>query len=68
MDGCSARICLAASMPSVVWVGGILMSVRTASGWCSRTDLSSDWGSPTLSTSSISSTSASRAVMPSLTR
>ena len=37
MAGCSARICLAARMPSSVPLGGIRMSVRTASG-CSVAD------------------------------
>ena len=35
--GCSARIRLAATMPSVVKVGGIRMSVSTASGACAAT-------------------------------
>ena len=32
--GYSARIRFAASIPSTVWVGGILMSVSTTSGRC----------------------------------
>ena len=41
MSGWSSRIRLAASMPSVVFVGGIRMSVRTASGFSSSTAVSS---------------------------
>ena len=60
MSGNSARIRLAASMPSVVNVGGIRMSVSTASGLCIATARCSASGSATVSTRSISSVSVSR--------
>src|SRR4051812_3096565 len=68
IDGCSERIRLAASMPSVVKVGGIRMSVRTASGRCRATDSSSAVESVTTSTRSTSSVSARSAEMPWRTR
>ena len=55
----------AASIPSVVNVGGIRMSVSTASGRCSSTARSSASGSATVSTSSTSAVSVRSSATPS---
>jgi hypothetical protein len=55
-------------MPSVVCVGGMRMSVSTASGWCRDTAASSSVPLPTDATTSRSSASASSAAVPSRTR
>ncbi len=68
ISGCSMRIRRAASIPSVVWVGGIRISVRTMSGFMSSTAASSDSRSVTVATRSISSTSSSSAAVPARTR
>ena len=59
---------LAASMPSFVYVGGIRMSVSTASGEISATDAISEAASVAIATTSISSTSARSAESPSRTK
>ena len=66
--GNSTRIRLAASIPSVVNVGGIRMSVSTASGWCRATARCRASGSATVSTRSTSALSVSSAATPSRTR
>ena len=59
--GCSARIRLAASRPSRVWVGGMRMSTTTASGGSARTRASSCSASPTWAATSMPAASSTRA-------
>ena len=68
MSGWSARILRAASMPSVVFDGGIRMSVRTTSGLSSSTAVISSSNELAVPISSTSSVAWSSAEVPSRTR
>ena len=68
VPGYSARIRLATVMPSTVYVGGIRISVSTASGASSATAAINAPGSSTSRTSVISATSAKSAAVPSRIR
>ena len=67
MSGSSWRITLAASRPSVVWVGGIRISTTTTSGLALRTSASSSTALPTWPTT-LNPERSSRLARPSRSR
>lgn len=62
VSGWSARMAAAATIPSVVWVGGIRMSTTATSGRSSATRPSRVAASPASPTTSIPSSHSSRAI------